>query len=936
MKKILSTILLGMVTLVAFASPYMSVRGSVVEARTGNPVPGAVVRIDKSYLWAVTDEKGGYSFDKVYTGTYDIEVECLGYVSVSRKTLIDKDIEGLDFTLAIESLALDEVVVTAEKSKDNINTTRSLGRSALNHLQATDLSNILSLLPGGKTVNPDLTTNTAISLRSGGTTAGNAAFGTAVEVDGVRVGDNADFKGMEGTGTRSISVENIESVEVVTGVPSAEYGDFNSGLIRVHTKRGHTPVQLSLSVNPRSWQGSVSKGMELGAGAGTLNLSGEYAKATAKLSSPYSSYIRRGFTFEYSNTFSKVLHLEAGITGNIGGMNDKADPDALADEYEKVSDNTFTPHLKLEWLLNRNWVTNISLEGSLFYHDKRSTDHNYYATASSQPAVHATEKGYFFADALPVEYYSDRITDSKELDYSASLKYDWLRKWNNVKNILKAGVQYKADGNVGKGEYYRNPALAADGYRPRPYSDYPYMHNLSLYIEDNVTVPVGRTTLNFSAGLRGETVFVKGSDYSNMRTLSPRLNARWTISDKLTLRGGWGLASKLPSFYILYPKQEYRDINTFGYSFGNSARYIYYTIPYTIQYNPDLKWQSNENAEIGVDFTLLNTKFSVVGYRNVTHNPYTFDNYYTPFSYDILSMPEGLVLDGSQQTHIDNGTGVVYFREGDGTYWTPTVVHTVDRSFVNSREQANGPEIVRAGVEFTADFPEIKAIKTSFRLDASYEWSRYVDTRLSAYYQNGWSHTSLPDRSYQYVGIYPGGRSVSNGKRTSRIDANLTSITHIPSARIVITVRLEAALMRHSQNLSSYKGKTWAFNVSEEGTKPTGGDIYGNNAYTAIYPVAYMDLDGKEHPFTEAEAANPEFSRLILKSGNAYLFPKDGYDPYFFVNLSVTKEIGNHVSFSFFANNFTQSRPYRKSYANGVRALFVPAFYYGLTCRLKF
>ena len=50
----------------------------------------------------------------------------------------------------------------------------------------------------------------------------------------------------------------------------------------------------------------------------------------------------------------------------------------------------------------------------------------------------------------------------------------------------------------------------------------------------------------------------------------------------------------------------------------------------------------------------------------------------------------------------------------------------------------------------------------------------------------------------------------------------------------------------------------------------------------------------------------------------------------------VTKEIGEHVSLSFFANNFTNSRPYVKSLATGVGAIFTPAFYYGLTCRLKF
>ena len=78
------------------------------------------------------------------------------------------------------------------------------------------------------------------------------------------------------------------------------------------------------------------------------------------------------------------------------------------------------------------------------------------------------------------------------------------------------------------------------------------------------------------------------------------------------------------------------------------------------------------------------------------------------------------------------------------------------------------------------------------------------------------------------------------------------------------------------------------------------------------------------------------YKRQLLRSGNAYSFNGDGYDPYFSANLSITKEIGDHVSVSFYANNFTNSRPFVASYATGVKAVFTPDFYYGLTVRLKF
>ncbi|MBL1488578.1 hypothetical protein ELC62_29465, partial [Klebsiella pneumoniae] len=84
--------------------------------------------------------------------------------------------------------------------------------------------------------------------------------------NGVRMGDNANFSAMAGIGTRSISVENIESVEVITGVPSAEYGDLGSGMVRVTTKKGRTPWNIVFAVNPRTYEVSASKGFELGKG----------------------------------------------------------------------------------------------------------------------------------------------------------------------------------------------------------------------------------------------------------------------------------------------------------------------------------------------------------------------------------------------------------------------------------------------------------------------------------------------------------------------------------------------------------------------------------------------------------------------------------------------------------------------------------------------
>ena len=915
-----------------------SISGKVVDAKTGEPVIGAAVNVEDTGIWAISDENGTFFLPDIRPGDYAVQFSCLGFVDKRLSFVVKKDIPNLTIKLDQNTLALNSVVVTAERDKEGMNTSLKFGANALNHLQMSNVTDISALLPGGKTVKPDLTTDNAVSLRSGGLAAGNAAFGTALEVDGVRVGNNASFGSMSGTGTRNISTENVQSIEVITGVPSAEYGDLNSGMVRINTRKGLTPWNITFAVNPRTYQASASKGIDLMKNRGVLNVSAEWTRATQKLSSPYTSYTRRGFSASYSNTFKNVLKFEIGATGNIGGMNTKNDPDAYKGTWSKVRDNVLRANTSLTWLLRKSWITNLKLDASVNYNDNRSQDHAYGSSASMLPAVHSELAGYYLADRLPVSYFSDKVIDSKELDYAASLKYEWFKKSGKRLSKLKAGVQWKANGNVGEGEYYKDPSVAANGYRPRPYSQYPFMHNVAAYIEEDYTFPIGKTSLQISAGLRLENLFVKDTDYKNVSSLSPRFNAKWKISDNLSIRGGWGVSEKLPSFYILYPVQKYRDIQTFGFSHGDSSSYVYYTQPYKMLFNENLKWQKNYNAEFGIEAYFLRTSVSLVGFFNKTKNPYTYQNIYTPFSYNIMSVPSGYTVPDNPEIRVDSQTGQVYMRGSNEEFWTPMATKVTDKTFFESQMPGNGDDIYRTGAELIVDFPEIAPIRTKFRLDANYAYTHYIDNTLNWTYRTGWSHTSLSNRSYQYVGIYAnGGESGTyNGKESHSLNANLTAITHIPEARIVITCRLEMSLLSRFRNLSRYQGKEYAYNVNADGVESIGGSIYDSNNYTAIRPVKYMDENGDVHDFTDKEASDPAFANLIIKSGNAYTFSQDGYGAYLSANLSVTKEIGDHVSLSFFANNFTNSRMYVTSKATGVSAIFTPAFYYGLTCRLKF
>ena len=163
-------------------------------------------------------------------------------------------------------------------------------------------------------------------------------------------------------------------------------------------------------------------------------------------------------------------------------------------------------------------------------------------------------------------------------------------------------------------------------------------------------------------------------------------------------------------------------------------------------------------------------------------------NSYTPVNNRLSALPSGFTMPDNPSFKVNQQTGIISISGDNGATWTDLDTKANDRTFVNSSVQGNGKSIRRSGIELTADFPEIRPIRTSFRIDASYSHSRFVDDTPYYYYNNGWQHTSLANRSYQYVGIYAGGNSVINGKVTDNIDANLTAITHIPQARLIVTL----------------------------------------------------------------------------------------------------------------------------------------------------
>ncbi|MBQ9463197.1 MAG: TonB-dependent receptor [Bacteroidales bacterium] len=969
-----------------------SLSGVVTEKNTGNPVEFATVLVEASEQWAVADAKGRFTIKDISVPKSVITVACLGYVTYSIEISITKDIPSFKVQLAVDNLTLEKAVVTAKENGNSATTARTIDKTALEHVQMMNVSDISGLLPGGTTRSSALTAEQQFNIRAGSGENGFSSFGTAVEVDGVRLSNNASYLdvrnyGIKGVSTNNIASANVESVEVISGVPSVEYGDIGSGIVKVNTKKGKTPWQLTLSTSPRTKQLSVSKGFALGysrsgAAAGVLNASMEYTRSISEQMSPYTSYVRRQVSLVYSNFFntgafqSKPLRISAALTGNLGGLDNSADPDLLVGTYSRKRDNALRGSFTANWLLSLDWITNLEFSASAVYGDRLASENKQYHQSVTEIALHARGQGYYMSAPYvpggenPVvmipagTWYNVMSVDDRPFTAKATLKANWARHFGAVSSKLKIGADWSADSNFGVG-LYSEDISQAPSYREYRYCDNPWMHNIAAYVEDNLMIPAGSGRINIIAGLRNDNTVIRGSAYGVTSSLSPRFNAKYTVLEEkgrrgrfvrsLAFRGSWGVAVKQPSFSILYPVPGYLDINTFTStaSADNVVYRAFYVHPSTIEYNSALRWQKNHQSELGVEANLAGNKMSLVAFWNRTLDTYQLNTDYDRFTYNYTGTADvqGLPIPAGDRVYsLDPVTGIVTVADKTGRYTSVQAPHTELKQLISRTFENNEPGPVdRYGLEWVLEFKEIKPIHTAIRVDGRFYSYRSTLCNLIEY--SPYTTTGRDGMPFKYIGYYYGSNQVANGSESRSLSNNITITTHIPKVRMVLSVKLEASLLNYSRALSERPGGKRTYVVQDRadvlGFDPS-ASVYDGESYAVLFPDYYASFDNPvREPFLDklrwAKDNDPELysdlSKLVVTSNYLYQFGKEYLSPFFSANVSVTKEIGDFASVSFYANNFfnnmgqvynTKTKVYESVYK------YIPSFYYGLTVRFKF
>lgn len=378
-----------------------TVRLTVTEKGSGEPVVMATVQLNPLGAYAVTDLEGNAVLKDIPEGNYTLVVSYVGFENVQQQVKVNKPL-SLRIQMSETSLALKEVTVVAKKNASGKSTSAIIGRQAIDHLQATSLADVMQLVPGQLMGNADMTSQQNLQIRQLSNN-NTAAFGSSVVIDGVPVSNNGnvsqgDFSAtsFSGTDLRQVSADDIEEVEVVRGIPSAEYGDLTSGLVVVHSKIGVTPWQVKAKVNPGLMNYSLGKGLRMNK-AGVLNFNLDYAQAWGDPRQKTRSFDRYTMSVGYGLDIAKKWHTDTKLRYMQAKDWSGQDPDAIQDGTEAKNKNqtlslTHNGKIRVDKLLAR--TISYTLGVSLTQTDTRNTA--FVATGSGLiPIITARETGYY-------------------------------------------------------------------------------------------------------------------------------------------------------------------------------------------------------------------------------------------------------------------------------------------------------------------------------------------------------------------------------------------------------------------------------------------------------------------------------------------------------------------------------------------------------------
>lgn len=918
MKKPLSLIIFLTVALIARA---VTLTGRVTDSVGGEPLEFASVSVDNGAYFCQTGSDGRFALN-IPDGAHKLRVSYVGYQTATVDIAPGSGSRTVDIALTPSATNLKEVVITAREGEGLTSTSR-IDREAMQHLQPTSFTDLLELLPGNISRDPDTGSANTITLRETGNLSATGArtsnddyaitsLGTQFVVDGAPMATDADLQSIptsdasdpsarrsvtnKGIDMRAISTDNIESVEIVRGIPSAEYGNLTSGVVNIKRIRRSTPFTFRFKADEYSKLFSASKGIALGASGHVINLDAGYLDSKTDPRNPLENYrrltagVRPTLRFRSAST-EIVWNSGVDYTGSFDDA--KTDPDL---NYNKI-DEYRSSYNKISFISDLNigfqrttLIENLVLNVAASYQHDEIKRRKQVAPQRASVAPTSMDEGVHDGHYLLGEYIADYRVDGRPLALNLRLKASGKAGEKALLCQYKAGFEWSFSKNYGQGQVYdlERPLSAAWTTRPRRFSDIPGLHVASAFAETDLSLNIsGGSKAELRAGVRAVSLPLLDRSYwlSGRVYADPRFNAAWhfpTIEAGRELRFmiacGWGMTTKMPTIDYLFPQTHYNDLvqlNYYDTTHPDQWSRVSLRTYRVDAANRNLRAARNSKRELRFSASWGNNRLSVTYFDERLRSGFRYTPVYDTYAYRLYDASAIDPTALSAPPALDN---LPY-----------TDVAVLD----GFRRPGNGTRIDKQGVEYQISTERWMPLRTSLTINGAWFRSTYSNSQML--YSTVNDVVGNQAVSDMFVGIY----DTTDGRVNEQFNTNFMFDTQIPRWGLVFSTTLQCM---------------WYVKTTRLRDNPV--------------PSFYLSAaDGEIHPFT-AESASDPILRYLVKSYNDDSYRTQRIPTALYLNLKATKRIGRWLNLSAFVNRILDYLPDYRS--NGLTVRRYSDAYFGM------
>ncbi|MFA5668622.1 MAG: SusC/RagA family TonB-linked outer membrane protein [Balneolaceae bacterium] len=226
-----------------------SIRGTVTDADSGEPLAGVNIVISGTQTGAPTDGNGEYEINNIDAGTYTVEARYIGYETLAKRiTVVNGQVVTLNFEFSLANTILDDVIVVAygQTTKESFTGSANvISESALKDVPQTSFQDALT----GKAAGVSVTSGSgqagsAPSIQIRGVGSMNASTQPLYVIDGVPVASGTTGQlgniYVSNNVMNTINPSDIESISILKDASAASlYGSrAANGVILITTKKG--------------------------------------------------------------------------------------------------------------------------------------------------------------------------------------------------------------------------------------------------------------------------------------------------------------------------------------------------------------------------------------------------------------------------------------------------------------------------------------------------------------------------------------------------------------------------------------------------------------------------------------------------------------------------------------------------------------------------